>query len=529
MNASIHAAPGSEAGSAERKDAPAFVSIAPFFRLLGRYHRVLLLGLVVLMVTWGAGVLLLRFVLPGVTTSSLGIRFSFEGVSAEQYPNGLRFSPNDVIAPEVLEQVYLESNLKDILPFDRFKKSVYIMQSNRDLDQLESEYAIKLRDSRLSSPERRQLEQEFTAAAEGLRTDSYQLSYRGDGDSRLPGPLYEQVLLAIPATWAQQAAERRGVLSYDIEIATAAPAMESGYGIDKTLETVEFLRLTAANLSRAAALVAELPGAKLAHGDNGETLADLTTELNVFGSLTVMPLYVMGIRLAAANNPPLVESLLASHLEGERRLKAAADARASDLERALQVYLSNAVRPESSVAAGEAVAGAPRGAPPASGGAGVIAQVGGSFIEDIVRARDASQDVKYRQKLNDKMVEAKMKAVDASVNVDFAAYVLEQIRHPLDKDKPHDTGPFAEQAKAASERLRNLAQRLRVLYERISQRNLNPDSTLYAINRPFFSERTAAVDWSSALLGGFGFVTLGMIGLIIGCAVFDHRSRAQAG
>jgi hypothetical protein len=530
MNASIQTAPSSDAGpAAERRDASAFVSIAPFFRLLGHYHRVLLLGLVGLVLTWGAGVLLLRAVLPGVTTSSLGIRFSFQGVSVEQYPNGLRFSPNDVVAPEVLEQVYIDSNLKDILPFDRFKKSVYITQSNRDLDQLESEYAIKLRDSRLSSPERRQLEQEFLSAAEGLRTDSYLLSYRGDGGSRLPAPLYEQLLLAIPVTWAEQAAERRGVLSYDIEIATGGPAIESGYGIDKTLETVEFLRLTAANLSRATALVAELPGAKLAHGENGETLSDLTTELNVFGSLTVMPLYLMGIRIAAANDPAQVENLLQSHVEGERRLRVAADGRASDLERALQVYLSTAGPPPTSAGGtADGAAGAARAASPAGGGSGMIAQVGGGFIEDIVRSRDAAQDVKYRQKLNDKVVEAKMKAVDASLNVEFATYVLDQVHHAPDK-APQDAARFAENAKGAGERLRNLAGRLRVLYERISQQNLNPGSTLFAVNRPFFSLHTAAIDLSSALLGGFGFVILGMIGLVVGCAVYDHRSGSQAG
>lgn len=100
MKASIHAGSASEAGPAgERTDAPAFVSIAPFFRLLGRYHRVLLLGLAGLVLGWAAGVLLLRAVLPGVTTSSVGIRFTFQGLSSGQYPNGLRFSPNDVIAP----------------------------------------------------------------------------------------------------------------------------------------------------------------------------------------------------------------------------------------------------------------------------------------------------------------------------------------------------------------------------------------------------------------------------------------------
>jgi hypothetical protein len=36
------------------------------------------------------------------------------------------------------------------------------------------------------------------------------------------------------------------------------------------------------------------------------------------------------------------------------------------------------------------------------------------------------------------------------------------------------------------------------------------------------------IDWSSALLGGFGFVVLAMIGLVITCAVYDHRRRAGA-
>lgn len=529
MKASIHPSTPSEAGPAgERGEAPAFVSIAPFFRLLGRYHRVLLLGLAGLALIWLAGVLLLRAVLPGVTTSSVGIRFAFQGVSVGQYPNGLRFSPNDVIAPEVLEKVYLESGLKDILPFDRFKKSVFITQSNRDLDQLESEYAIKLRDSRLSSPERRQLEKEFLSAAEGLRIDSYLLKYRGDGESRLPGPLYEQVLLAIPATWAQLAAERRGVLSYDIEIGTAAPVAEPGHGIDATLQSVEFLRLTATNLRSSAYLVADLPGANLARGDAGETVADLTTELDVFSSLSAMPLYVEGIRLAATIDRPAVEGMLSSRLETERRVKSAADARASDLERALQVYLANAVYPESAPG-GDGEAGAAKGSAAAGGGSGVIAQVGGGFIDDIIRTRDAAQDIKYRQELNDKVVDAKMKAVAAAANVEFAAYVLDQVRHPSAMSSPPDAARFQEQAKVAGERLRKLSEKLHVLYERISQRNLNPASTLFAVDRPFFSVQTAAIGWSSALLGGFGFITLGMVALVVACAVYDHRSRAQAG
>lgn len=526
MKSSSHAGAASEAGPAgERGDSSAFVSIAPFFRLLGRYHRVLLLGLAGLALTWGAGVLLLRAVLPGVTTSSIGIRFAFQGVSVGQYPNGLRFSPNDVIAPEVLEQVYIENGLKDIVSFERFKKSVFIMQSNRALDQLESEYAIKLRDSRLSAPERRQLEKEFLAASEGLRTDSYLIKYRGDGDSRLPAQLYEQVLLSIPSTWAQLAADRRGVLSYDIEIGTAAPVVQSGTGSDDILQTVEFLRLTSSNLRAGAYLVAELPGANLARGDGGETVADLTTELDVFNALTVMPLYVTGIRLAAANDPAAVESVLASRVESERRVKAAADGKASDLERALQFYVANALSPE--VPASDGDAGG-KGGSPGTGGSGVIAQVGGGFIEDIIRARDAAQDIKYRQELNDKVVAAKMKAVEAASNVEFASYALEQVRHPSNASPGRDADRFAAQAKAAGERMRDLSAKLHVLYERISQRNLNPGSTLYMVDRPLFSVHTAGIEWSNAVLGGFGFVTLGMIAVVAACAAFDRRARAQA-
>jgi hypothetical protein len=532
MKASIHAGSASEAAPAgEHRDAPAFVSIAPFFRLLGRYHRVLLFGLVALVVVWGAGAVLLRSILPGVTTSSIGIRFAFQGVSVGQYPNGLRFSPNDVVAPEVLEQVYRENGLHDILSFDRFKKSVFITQSNRALDQLESEYAIKLRDSRLSAPERRQLEKEFLAASDGLRTDSYLIKYRGDGDSRLPSQLYEQVLLAIPATWAELAAERRGVLSYDIEIGTAAPVSESQGSVDDVLQAVEFLRLTTANVRSAAYLVAELPGANLARGEGGETVSDLTTELDVFGSLTVMPLYVTGIRLAAATNPSVVESVLTSRVESERRVKNAADGRASDLERALQLYVANSIYPDAPAGGvgGDAEAASGKASSPVSGGSGVIAQVGGGFIEDIIRTRDAAQDIKYRQGLNDKVVEAKLRAVQAAGNVDFAVYALEQVRHPGNTGYEHDPARFAAQAKSAGARLQSLSAKLHALYELISHRNLNPGSTLFTIDRPLFSVHTAGVDWSSAVLGGFGFITLAMIGLVVACAVYDYRQRDQAG
>jgi len=528
MNASIHAGAGSEVEPArERSDPSAFVSIAPFFRLLGRYHRVLLLGLAGLALTWGAGVLLLRAVLPGVTTSSIGIRFAFQGVSEGRYPNGLRFSPNDVIAPEVFEQVYIENGLEDIVSFERFKKSVFITQSNRALDQLESEYAIKLRDSRLSAPERRQLEKEFLAASEGLRTDSYLIKYRSDGNSRLPSQLYEQVLLSIPATWAQLAAERRGVLLYDIEIGTAAPVVRLGTGTDEILQTVEFLRLTSTNLRAAAHLVAKLPGANLARGDGGETVVDLTTELNVFNALTVMPLYVTGIRLAAANEPAAVESTLASLVEAERRAKAAADGEASDLERALQFYVSNAVSSEVPATGGDGGGG--KSSSSANAGSGVIAQVGGGFIEDIIRARDAAQDIRYRQELNDKVVAAKMKAVEAASRVEFATYALEQARQPSNAGPGRDADRFAAQVKAAGERLRDLSAKLHLLHERISQRNLNPESALYTVDRPLFFVRTAAIEWSSAVLGGFGFITLGMIGLVVACAVYDRSTQAQAG
>jgi hypothetical protein len=285
--------------------------------------------------------------------------------------------------------------------------------------------------------------------------------------------------------------------------------------------------LTTKNLRGAAYLVADLPGANLARGDGGETIADLTTELEVFSSLSAMPLYVTGIRLAAATNAAAVESVLASRVESERRVKAAADSRASDLERALQLYVANAVYPETPAGGADAAAGVKAGGAPIGSGAGVIAQVGGGFIDDIIRTREAAQDIKYRQELNDRVVTAKLKAVEAASNVEFATYALDQVRQPSGAGNP-DAAGFLAQAKAAGERLRTLSTKLHVLWERISLQNLNPGSTLFTIDRPLFSVHTAGIGWSSALLGGFGFVTLGMICAVITCAVVDHRSRARA-
>jgi hypothetical protein len=159
----------------------------------------------------------------------------------------------------------------------------------------------------------------------------------------------------------------------------------------------------------------------------------------------------------------------------------------------------------------------------------MIAQVGGSFIEEIVRARDAAQDIKYRQELTNKMLEAKTKAVEAASNVEFAEAVLAEVRAGATEELRPADATFTQQATAAGETLRSLSERLRAVYERISQRNLNPESTLYTVDRPFFSVRAWVVPWSDAILGGFGFLILGTFALILGCALHDRRARAHAG
>ncbi len=502
-------------------------SALPLLAFLWRHPRAILLGTLAALVLYGGLALLARVVFPGTTVASLGLRFPFEGVDEGKYPNGLRFSPQDLLAPAVLERVYGENDLGGAEDFDHFKTAFFITQSNQAREELRAEYAVKLRDSRLSAAERRELEEDFAARLKGLQTNTFRLAWESRSPIALAPAQVEKVLLDIPATWARLAEERRGVLGYDLALASALSGAQASPAADPLL-TGELLRRNVENLSTMAAALAELPGASLVRGSGGETVIDLGEQVSAFSEVVVVPAVLTGVKLARGNSPQATDEALRYRRETLKRALEGAQHRARELEGNYYAYVSQSgsgqsARPADAVPVG-GQAGLSAGGAAMLPGAGMIAQVGGGVIDELIELRERTQDVVYRQKLNDDVRAAKLRAVQAAETLSFLELLQQEAQAPTQASPAVSAEEFAERVTAAQSQLTDFASRLKAFYDEISARNLRPEAGLYVIDEPFWVERSPVLSLVRIILGAVAVATLAMLAIVAVCALREARS-----
>src|SRR5687768_11082481 len=58
---------------------------------------------------------------PTTWSALLGFRPVFDGVDRGLYPNGLAFSPTDIINPSIVDQVYAKNNMSEHCSVDDFR------------------------------------------------------------------------------------------------------------------------------------------------------------------------------------------------------------------------------------------------------------------------------------------------------------------------------------------------------------------------------------------------------------------------
>ena len=92
-----------------------------------------------------AALFLVAFLLrPSHQAATLGVRLLFTGVENGQYPNGMRFSPQDIVATSVLQQVYNQNHLESFIKFDDFKSSFSVLENNEAIERLRREYEAQI-------------------------------------------------------------------------------------------------------------------------------------------------------------------------------------------------------------------------------------------------------------------------------------------------------------------------------------------------------------------------------------------------
>jgi hypothetical protein len=210
---------------------------------------------------------------PVQQAASLEFKLRFTGVDSYVYPNGLRFSPADLWATPILEEVYRRHQLEGRIAFEDFLHAFAIVPHNPALNEFRREFRGRLEDSGLNQVQRIRLEDDYALRIRALRTAAFTMVARlPDGWPRDLAPaLLEDVL----AAWARRAREQ-SFFRFDFDIYSANITAGTKRYRDDYLALMDRFRITIDSIRDNLGVLEGVPGAMLVRaGPKQMTIAEM--------------------------------------------------------------------------------------------------------------------------------------------------------------------------------------------------------------------------------------------------------------
>ena len=156
------------------------ISLQPLLRTMWLYRRVINFAVAGVMGIFVVAIVAAYVFLPVERSGTLEFRLLFDGADQGEYPNGTLFSSAEITSTPVLTEVFETNDLERYGSYGDFKNSVFVLQSNRELELLSYEYEARLADSRLSPVDRANIEEEFQTRRDSLTDPRFSLNLRED-------------------------------------------------------------------------------------------------------------------------------------------------------------------------------------------------------------------------------------------------------------------------------------------------------------------------------------------------------------
>jgi len=195
------------------------ISLSDLFLSLWRYRGVIVIVSLIVTTMMGAvcGIVFLGQEKKTIVTQAFKIEF--DGIDKNEYPSGIKFSTSDILGSTVLNKVFKDNDLSDLIDYQDFKSALSITQTNDTLRLLEFEYSAILGNNKLSLDERKRLESEFLEKKQNTLIPIYSLMFSfSTRVQSIPQSLIAKVLLDILEAWAEFAVLNKGANNYQISI-----------------------------------------------------------------------------------------------------------------------------------------------------------------------------------------------------------------------------------------------------------------------------------------------------------------------
>lgn len=442
-------------------------SILPVLRR--KWKNLVKLGVVgsVIAVLFVAGFYLTR---PTNMQATLAFRVLFSGVENGRYPNGVRFTPSDIVAHSVLHEVYQRHSLTNVVPFGDFIRCFAVLESNPGLNRLQNEYKDTLASRSLTPVERKRLEDEYADKVNALRNGEFALIALWDPkESKMPAKNMIVLMKDILKSWGTQA-NARGVFKFDMTIYSVNILPTISDAPDHLVATDRF-RVATERVLRNVQELDKTPSARQVRvGPARTSLGELQSSLEDILKYRFSLMDAAVMRFGLYNNRWVSESYLTEQL---LRL----DTLGSELQNRLRAT-QEILRAYTSGRSGEIDIGKAPSVPANDRSLTNSSSATASFLDRIMDLSSRTEDMAFRQNLLRQAVELG----DQLAGVDTEKRLYERRLKLLQSSTPELQGAVeaktlvTSQLSTVAEELAKLIQNMQLIHEEISRVALRPEA-----------------------------------------------------
>jgi hypothetical protein len=450
------------------------VSVSRIVHVYRGYTKTIYLSLLAVAILYGIVALAVYFTAPSVRVISQPFSLDFKYAEDGKYPNGEKFSVNEVIAEPILSGVYKEARINDYMSFRDFVGSVYISEANPEFDRLLRQFQTRLNDPKLTVAERQQVEKDFEDKKASLKKNLYAINFTNPrGVKEVPVDLAKRSLSTILSRWADWAQAEGRVTSYDAAI--LSPSVLDDAPRTNQIIAIRILIKRLAQVLDNIDELSKLPSADVARTPTDHlSLAELRIKIEDLIRFRLEPEVATA---RAANAPADAETLrfVQTQLAYDQRQLQSYQDRVAAVRDAIALYTSQ--RPVSLEGAGGTAKNPSAAGTTQQSQETVMPQVSDTFIDRMAQLLNQSADVQYRQTMVTDLrhIQDKMIPIQEAVRYD------QEMLHDLGTPLPGAT--TKENVAADVEDVRNdakfLVGKVNDIYQVMSH-NLNPETYLFS-------------------------------------------------
>jgi len=499
------------------------ISISHFTHVIRRYSPVILLSLAACALAYAIIAVAIYLAMPAEKITQQPFRLDFKGAEKGEYPNKTKFNIADIISAPVLTRVWRDDRLSDYVPFGDFSRSVFVLESNPQYEQLAAEYQSRLADPKLSPVDRERLQKDFESKAESIAKNEYTINLDRKSSTRsIPEPLARKVLLDTLNAWADFAVNQQHVIAYEVSVLSPQILTPSTIEQSDLIAAIEVLNAKTIRLINNVQRIEKLPGATLAHTPEDHTsLEEVRIRMDEIMRFQLEPLIAAVLHNSALPiNRAATIQFLESQLAYDQRQLEGAERLADSIRDAIAMYQ----QPSSESPATHTAAKTPE---QPKGNEAVMPQLSDTFLDRLVTMSGRAADAQYRQRVVEEYREAVARTIPMKQAVAYDTAVLNELRKPAGGSVNLNPEAARAQIEQSRAELAQLINKMNELFQIVS-RNMTPSTQLFAVSGAASTRTVRSVTARGLALYGLLVLLIAFPLIVIFCLLHNRVHEEEA-